>query len=124
MPITDPQTDVSLMVDRLVPKADYRGAGLGQRGYDRLVATWQDGRAFPTEDAVNAEQVIFLAEDPRDVELETRLDSDLFFRFLTEVMFDLENRVRVNSTPSQPALTEAQYRAQLIGIFRTTPGTL
>lgn len=121
MPITDPQTDVDLMIDRLVPKADYRGAGRGQRGYDRLVATWADARPFPTEDAVNAEQVIFLAENPRDAALTKQLDDDVFFNFLTQLTFDLENRVRAQASPPLPALTKQEYLALMTTVFRNTP---
>ena len=123
MPITDPTTDVSLMVDRLVPNADFRVAGVGQGGYNALVASWRDARPFPTEAQVNAEQIVFLAENPRDTALNFRADNDIYFNFMIDVLFDLESRLRAPGPP-QPALTRAQYVTLLEGIFRTTTGTL
>lgn len=124
MALTDPNTDVALIVDRLLPNARYRGAGRGQDGYDRLVATWLDPRPFPTEPQVDAEQIVFLAENPRDELVTKRLDSDLFFKFIFQVNFELENRLRAQAVPPEPVLTEAQYRRKLIDIFRAIPGTI
>ncbi len=124
MPINDPNTDIDFIVDRLVPNADYRKAGIGQQGYTRLVATWRDARPFPTEPEVNAEQVIFLAENPRDTALASRRDGDIFFNFIIDLTFDLENRLRAASIPPQPSITKAQYKTLIEGVFRQTGGTL
>ena len=114
--ITDPNTDVDLMAVRLLPEAIYSIAGIGQPGYDNLVASWADGRTIPTDVEINAEQVVFLAEDSDEHELTKALRSKRQ-QLLFEMNYDQESRLRVLG--GSPAITKPQYKAGILVVWKT-----
>lgn len=86
--------------------------------YESIV--WQDPRMLPTEAALLAITDAQLDQAIKDADVANAgkaLDGDKWERFMFEIHFDMENRMRARE--GKVAITRLQYKNALLDVYRT-----